>query len=185
MRRLAAGEVDLLGKLYALHGSAVLRRLGCLVTDTSPAEADDLCQEVFLTAYRIAGRYRETGQLRSWLLGIAFKKARGWQRKRWLRMKLMLGFTESEVALARGSARPSPESALLAKERYAAALSTLPQGLRTVLLMHAGDKLSGQEIADILGLKVNAVWTRLHRARAAVSRALGDAAPIAGAGGKP
>jgi RNA polymerase sigma-70 factor (ECF subfamily) len=48
------------------------------------ADADDMAQETFLAAWTHARSFREEGDVRSWLCGIAWRKARGAQRS-WFR----------------------------------------------------------------------------------------------------
>ncbi|NTV27819.1 MAG: sigma-70 family RNA polymerase sigma factor, partial [Methanothrix sp.] len=49
------------------------------------------------------------------------------------------------------------------------ALAALPEPQRQVLLLHVLENLSGEEIAETLGISPNTVWTRLHRARKTLS----------------
>src|SRR5207247_1559723 len=64
---------------------------------------------------------------------------------------------------------PSPD-ALVVRD----ALATLPLGQRAVLVLHYYEGLTAEEIAGLLGLRPNAVRTRLSRGRAALGRQLAD-----------
>ena len=87
MRRLAAGRVEALGLLHHRYARMVCSLMRRLVPSLTEADAEDLSQEVFLTLLETARRYREQGRFRSWLCGIAVRKARGWQRRSWFRLR--------------------------------------------------------------------------------------------------
>ncbi len=172
MQRLASGDLDALGPLHQRYGrmvaSLALRTEGSL----TPEEADDICQEVFLTLASTAPRYREEGRLRSWICGITVRKVRGWRRKTWVRRALHRehGDATAGVSLYRG---PSPVEQAAAREQVHQALAILPASQREVLVLHLIEGLSGAEVAHALGVSENAVWIRLHRARKALASKVG------------
>lgn len=157
MERLARGETNALGELYLRHAQPVLRFLTRSLLDTAAAE--DLCQEVFLTLAGTASRYTHQGRLRSWILGIAAKKAGGWRRRQWVRTRLLgtLGLSSE------GSTAPMPEHGR--RDVMEDAFEQLPIELREVLVLQLGEGLSGVEIAEVLGISHGAARVRLHRAR--------------------
>jgi RNA polymerase sigma-70 factor (ECF subfamily) len=157
MAQLARGETAALGELYMRHGQSTLRFLARTLRDT--ASAEDLCQDVFLTLPGAASRYTHQGQLRAWILGIAAKKARGWQRRQWVRTRLLGTFGLSSAS----TTAPTPETAR--SDAMAAAFDALPHDLREVLVLQVAEGLSGAEIAEVLGIGHGAVRVRLHRAR--------------------
>jgi len=157
MARLARGDTGVIGELYMRHGDQVLRFLTRTLRDGATAE--DLCQDIFLGLPGAASRYRDERKLRSWLLGIAAKKARGWQRRQWVRDRLLRGFWSAEQPPTAGEREPS------ALDQMAAAFDQLPHELREVLVLQVGEGLSGVEIAEVLSLSHGAVRVRLHRAR--------------------
>ncbi|MBN1962750.1 MAG: sigma-70 family RNA polymerase sigma factor [Deltaproteobacteria bacterium] len=59
------------------------------------------------------------------------------------------------------------------RQHIAQALSSLKPQHREVIALYVGENLCGEEIAKILGVEVKTVWTRLHRAREALNKALG------------
>jgi RNA polymerase sigma-70 factor (ECF subfamily) len=163
MAGLARGEVGCLRLLFLRYGDAVTRVVRGTLERASSAEADDICQNVFLTVLDAAPRYRETGQLRSWLFGIAIRKARSWQRRRWFRATLMRRRIEEETASGIAEAR-DPETMVSRREMVERALAKMTTGQREVFLLRASEGLSGEEIAQALGISLNAVFMRLHRA---------------------
>ena len=80
MRRLAAGDLGALGELYDRHWEDVHRFVVYATQDATDAE--DLAQNVFLTAARVAERYDGRASCRPWLIGIAVRLVeRKWQRQ--------------------------------------------------------------------------------------------------------
>ena len=53
-----------------------------------------------------------------------------------------------------------------------AALERVPEKYRTVLALYEVDGLAGSEVADLLGVSVQTVWTRLHRGRTLLEKVL-------------
>src|SRR3954470_18279729 len=85
VRLAQAGAIDAFGELVERNRRAVFRAaLACV---RSPAEADDVAQEAFVTAYRKLGTFRGDSQFRTWLLSITWRKAidRRKSISRWLR----------------------------------------------------------------------------------------------------
>jgi RNA polymerase sigma-70 factor (ECF subfamily) len=144
------------------HGSSVLRLVDNILFDVPGAHAEDVCQEVFLTVHEIAPRYQETGKFKSWLMGIAVRKARARRRKSWHRRKLLNGHAKEEAV--RWRAAPGPDETMEHHEQISHALSQLTKQQREVLLLRAVEGLSGEEIAAALGITLDAVWSRLKRA---------------------
>jgi RNA polymerase sigma-70 factor (ECF subfamily) len=172
MARLARGEAEPLGELYLRHGRSVIRVLSRSLAGTA-AEADleDLCHEVFLTAYRLAPRYIEMGKLRSWLFKIAFGKARGFRRKVWSRGRAHGQLRdEGRAGLASVSAVSTSTPEL--RQQIGDAMAALSAEQREVLVLAVGEGMSGREIAETLGISHNAVRARLHRGREAIHNAL-------------
>jgi len=59
------------------------------------------------------------------------------------------------------------------RQHIAVSVDALPEGLRTVFLLRDVDELSTEDTAELLGLSIPAVKTRLHRARLALREAIG------------
>jgi len=167
MATLATGELEALGELYRRHGALARSAIVRYAPEISAAELDELTQEVFLTLCDTATRYEEQQRFKAWLYGIAVRKTRSWQRTTWLRRRLLKSKHGEPVGLAR---RPggSPERAVALRELVDRTLARLTEGQRQVLLLHAVEGFTGEEIAEILGIRPETVWTRLHRVRRAV-----------------
>lgn len=164
MKRLASGDAAALGPLHGRYSRMVTSLLLRLDGKRSLADAEDLTQEVFLTLMNTAGRYTEQERLKSWICGITSRISRGARRTVWRRRGLL-----ARERGAPGMALPTTDGVderLDARRAVARALDSLPAAQREVMVLHAVEGLTGEEIAGVLGMKANAVWVRLSRARA-------------------
>jgi len=167
MAVLAAGEMAPLAELYTRYGAMVRGVIRRHAPEISIAESEELGQDVFLALAKSAGRYERGGRFRAWLFGIAVNKARGWRRSTWLRRNLLRRHQAdpSQDLDARGV---GPDTDAMRREEIRQALGRLSAAHREVLVLHAVDGFTGEEIAGILGIRPKTVWTRLHRARRAM-----------------
>jgi len=176
MAVLASGELYPLAELYARYGRTVRMTIRRFAPDCSEADAEELSQDVFLALAKSTARYEGGDRLRAWLAGIAVNKARGWRRSTWLRRNLLRRHHRDQVGIfaVQGTA-PDTEAEL--RDELRRALAELPRGQREVLLLSVVEGFTGEEIGQILGIRPKTVWTRLHRARKAMTRLLaGDEA---------
>jgi RNA polymerase sigma-70 factor (ECF subfamily) len=130
------------------------------------AEADDLVQETYLNAWR--GRQSfdlQSFGIRPWLLRILHNLFVS-RRLREARQPLVMESEQLEAAEEALEA-PLPASVDLGEmdEEVEAALGQLPVELRAVLVLWAVDELSYREIAEVCGVPIGTVMSRLHRAR--------------------
>jgi RNA polymerase sigma factor (sigma-70 family) len=170
MELLANGEMEPLGELYTRYGSAVRSLLWRILAPGQAEEAEDLCQEVFVTLFKTADRFERDRNLRPWLFGIAVRKARSWQRKRLIRGALLMRYAKENKTS--GPARPDAASAT--RYQIDRAMAKLPRAQREVLVLTVAQGMSGEQIAETLGVNLNTVWTRLRRARQSMRNQLGD-----------
>jgi RNA polymerase sigma-70 factor (ECF subfamily) len=163
---LAVSDVDARSTLdidavYTEHAPFIARVLVRLVGDG--AHVDDLLQETFLVAYRKRTSFDGSSAVRTWLYGIASRLAMRHRRgtSRFLHALGLLADAPERVA-----ADPSDD---LERARAAAAvravLDRLPFKQREVFVMYELEELEGAQIAELVGIPINTVWTRLHHAR--------------------
>ena len=144
------------------------------------ADAEDLVQETFLKAYRFRSRFEQGSNLRAWLFRIQYNAFVNRYRRRTKRREiydeLSMG-PVSELSMSREavSSLSDPDGnalrPLLAAE-LEAALESLPEDQRTVVLLADVEEFSYREIAEIVGCPIGTVMSRLHRARAALKEQL-------------
>jgi RNA polymerase sigma-70 factor (ECF subfamily) len=133
----------------------------------SPAIAEDVTQEVFLTVMADAGRYDATrAPVVAWLCGIA----RNLVRRRLDRDRLLEPLAEEELVLEAGSTSAHDQLGDLTRaERVEAlrqAILTLPLRYREALVLCDLQEMTYADAAAALGCAVGTVRSRLHRARA-------------------
>jgi RNA polymerase sigma-70 factor (ECF subfamily) len=184
MADLARGENRSLGELYRRHGDVVFRFICRLLAGEPAAQAEDLCQEVFLAIAGAARRYQDQGRFRSWALGIAARTTRSWQRRRWLSARILGRFGGSGLGMA-APTEGGPEASVACREGVAVALARLTPDQRAVFLLRTAEGMTGEEIAAALGISVNAVWQRLKRAHQVAEEAAREAGIFSQEGADP
>lgn len=154
-----------LGAVYRAYAPRVARwaaRLGGPTLD-----AEDTLQEVFLVVQRRLREFRGEAELSTWLFRITENVVRGRLRRE--RVRRWLGGSAEEVAGALPDGLPSPAEALergQAAARVYRILDGMNHNYRTALTLFELEGMSGEQIAALTGTSVDAVWVRLHRARA-------------------
>jgi len=142
-----------------------------------PHQAEEAAQETFLRAFRSFGRYDPSRPVRTWLLSIAAHRCIDLVRRRSLVEYLPFGAREF------AHADPGPESALIHKEsvdEVGRMLQVLNADERAAVILTYWYELSQAEIAAATGSTVDAVRTRLYRARRRLAAAAGSLRVTAG-----
>jgi RNA polymerase sigma-70 factor (ECF subfamily) len=123
-------------------------------------DAEDVLQETFLAALEGADRYRGQASVQTWLRQILMRQAaKVWHRDR--RWRNGVAITSADLAA------PSVHESAAADIRLDlhAALQRLAPDHRRVIVLREIEQLSYSEIAEVLGVPVGTVESRLHRAR--------------------
>ena len=148
------------------HQQAVRTFLRGLTANHS--DADDIAQETFLAAWTQARSFRGQGSVRSWLFSIAWRKAKGSQR-RWFRA------TQRDTAYHESSsgeelAETSAEDRIALRQ----ALQSLPMDQRAAVTLCLGSGYSHAEAADMLSIPVGTIKSHVLRGREKLRGILGD-----------
>jgi RNA polymerase sigma-70 factor (ECF subfamily) len=161
-----------------------LRRLG-----VREADAYDLAQKVFLTAYFKLPEFEGRSRLSTWLFGICQRVASDYRRSAPVRREVTTDAAELD---RHGAAPDQPGATLEASQRartLEAILNKLPDAQRDVFVLFELEGLSGEAIAELLQLAVGTVRSRLRLAREQFSRevkrlAAVEVSPAAAAAGE-
>lgn len=145
----------------------------------SREEAEDVSQEVFVTVFKAIDSFRGQSRLSTWLYRIAANHAKNrlkYLSRRKSGHKQTLDDTpEYELQHNHPSSHPSPDSVAIGRQTEALlreALSRLDEDYRLVIVLRDVEHLSYEEISEIAGLTLGTVKSRLHRARAALRKAM-------------
>jgi RNA polymerase sigma-70 factor (ECF subfamily) len=134
-------------------------------------DAEDAAQETFLRAYLQIGSYDTARSFKTWIMAIASHYCIDRLRRR--RVSLLSLDDEPLVqVLGLRCSAPLPDEAALHGERAVSmqhALAHLPAETRKVVALRYWGEFTCEEIAEATGSSVNAVKSRLHRARAALA----------------
>ena len=157
---VAAPGLDV-AEAYRSHGAFIANVIQGL-TGRGP-HVEELLHEVFIVAHKKRRDYDGRAAVRTWLYGIArhlsLRHNRGKRR--------FFGLLD-RARLEPEPTPPSPEAQGAEAERvvfFHQAFATLPIELREVVVLYYLEEQGGAAIADLLGLPIGTVWTRLRTAR--------------------
>jgi RNA polymerase sigma-70 factor (ECF subfamily) len=142
------------------------------------ADAADVVQEAMLRAFRYFDSYRE-GDARSWVMKIVRRSAYTWiERNRPSAMVSLADEAELDEIAGAASAETSGAEALLQSRselrRLDRLIEDLPAPLREMIVLRELQEMGYREIAEITGVPIGTVMSRLSRARAALRRSWDD-----------
>jgi RNA polymerase sigma-70 factor (ECF subfamily) len=144
----AAGDRAAFGVLYQRYGRMVH---GILLSRVPRAHAEDLVQDVFLTALKRLGSLRDPERFGGWLSMIARNRAIDFHRRARETVELV-----DDVA--------APEAGNDAEAlAVLAVLRTLPEAYRETLVLRLVEGMTGPEIARRTGMAEGSVRVNLHR----------------------
>jgi RNA polymerase sigma-70 factor, ECF subfamily len=169
LARCRQGEERAWSELYAANFDFVYRTAWRLGADAS--EVEDICQDVFIVAFRRLSSFVE-GRFTTWLYRVVANVVSERHRQRRFREGLRWLFGR-EPAVAPPPLRP--DRVFDAREDKAvvdAVLRRMAARKREVLVLFEIEGLPGDKVAELVGCKLETVWSRLHYARRDFERIL-------------
>ncbi len=173
IRAIQAGDMAAFDQLVVKHKDKLFNMVYWLLGDYQ--EANDCAQEIFIKVFKSIKKFRFESSFSTWLYRIAINTCRNKLKSsayRWKKKTVSLENPESSKQGNRSyeiqNGSPSPENKLEKKERIMLiqkAVNALPQEQNRVVVLRDIQGLSYQEIADITGLNLGTVKSRLARAR--------------------
>ena len=139
----------------------------------SGTDADDLVQETYMQAWKSFDNYELGTNCRAWLYKILFNKFDHYRRKKFTQAKYIQEADELVFGTAAWSA-PVPKD--ITDEEVIAALNSLADHYRSVILLADVHEFDYKEVAAILDIPIGTVMSRLSRARGQLKRTLARAA---------
>ncbi len=175
MRAFQEGDETAFATLYTRYRMPIYRFLARKLG--SPARAEDLCQEVFVAVVEHAREWRGEASVKTYFYRIAFNRAISDLRRSEHKVMVSEKETDDEDAPPRFEAvsTDSPERNVVEAERarlVREALAGIEPDFRDAILMKEYEGLTCEEIAEIMGVAVGTVKSRIFRGKVELKRRL-------------
>jgi RNA polymerase sigma-70 factor, ECF subfamily len=173
VERVLAGDASLFEILMRRYNQRLFRVARSILADDS--EAEDVMQEAYVRAFRELATFRGEARFSTWLTRIACHEALARARKR--RRLVPIGVGVVGEPPEPPSENAGPERDMENRELQAVlhdAVEILPDPLRAVFCLREVEGLSTEQTADALGLSVENVRVRLHRAKRGLRQTLDE-----------
>ncbi len=165
VERAAAGDVEAFEELYRVNVGRVYAL--CLRMAGDPTLAEELAQEAFVRAWQKLGSFRGASAFSTWLHRVTVNVVLGHRRstaRREARIRAVGNDLPHDVA--------GPEAGTAESIDLERAISSLPDGARTVFILHDVEGFRHREISSLMGIAVGTSKAQLHRARKLLRKAL-------------
>lgn len=173
--RCRAGAPGAFEELYRLHAP---RLFGVACRLVGRGEAEDLLQEIFLTAHRKLGQYKGESSLGTWLFRLGTNLCLDHLRSRGARLAQMSDSLVDDPE-AQGGTRAGAILGVVDRLDLERALASLPPGCRAVFVLHDIEGYEHGEIARMIGIADGTSKSQLHKARMRLRRVLAADRPPA------
>ena len=177
IRRAQQGDNSAFEQLLLAHQKKVYNL--CLRMAANPDDALDLSQEAFIKAWRALGQYQFEANFSTWLFRLTSNVCIDFlrQKKRRQETSLTENYDDSDegAELSLPDCAPLPEQQAITNEtkiELARAMGQLAPDHREILQLRVVEDLPYEQIADILGVRVGTVKSRLARARLSLRKIL-------------
>jgi len=164
-------SLDAIFREHAPFVWRALKRLG-----VHPADVDDVCQEVFVVAFRKIATFDETSSMRTWLYGIGIRVVSEYRRKAYRRREEITAVMPEESTPALQHEAIERRQAIELVDR---ALDQLDADKRAVFVLYELEEVPMAEVAKAVGCPLQTAYSR-HRA----ARKIVEATLYAAEGGK-
>lgn len=168
------GDAHAFDQLMTRYQLKVCKIIGRYVHDQS--EIMDVCQEVFIKAYRALRNFRGDSSFYTWLYRIAINTSKNYIISQGRRIpEFDIEVLDMERFMMRNAPRENgtPERLLMRDEIEHVVYDTidhLPKDLKTAIMLREMEGLSYEEIASVMDCPVGTVRSRIFRARAAIDK---------------
>lgn len=145
----------------------------------NPARAEDYTQEIFLRIFRHLGRFSGRSTLKTWVYRVAVNHCRSRLSRKRLFTKPLADEVGGEEGVDVEDPGRGPESRALAGDagrRIKKALDDVKPVFREAVILRDLEELTYDEIAEVLGVKIGTVRSRIARGREQLRLALEEAA---------
>jgi RNA polymerase sigma-70 factor (ECF subfamily) len=174
LERARDGDLDAFNDLVTLYQDSLFALVVRMVPDRD--QASDAVQEAFFSAYRNLRSFRG-GSVKSWLNRICVNAAMDIQRARKRRPAQPYPELEDEAWQPPAGAEADPERTAMDSERtrvLSDALARITHDQRAAIVLYDVEGYDYAEIADMTGVSLGTVKSRIHRGRLALRALLED-----------
>jgi RNA polymerase sigma-70 factor (ECF subfamily) len=175
VQRAQQGDSDAFASLFHSHKARIYSV--CLRMTNNTAEAEDLTQDAFLQVFRKLSTFRGDSALSTWLYRIAVNTVLMHFRKKALRQVSLDEPYNQDARQVRREYGSKDDRLTGSVDRIALAraIKELPDGYRTIFLLHEVEGFEHQEIAQLLDCSVGNSKSQLHKAKLRIRELLGYA----------
>jgi RNA polymerase sigma-70 factor (ECF subfamily) len=174
VRRAQQGDSDAFASLFHAHKARVYSV--CLRLTANTAEAEDLTQDAFMQVFRKLSMFRGDSAFSTWLHRIAVNTVLMRFRKKALPQVSLDEPYNQDARLVRREYGSKDARLAGSVDRIALtrAIGELPDGYRTIFLLHEVEGYEHQEIAELLDCSVGNSKSQLHKAKLRIRELLGQ-----------
>lgn len=175
VKRAQQGNSDAFAWLFYAHKARVYSL--CLRLTNNTAEAEDLTQDAFMQVFRKLSTFRGDSAFSTWLHRLAVNTVLMRFRKKALPQVSMDEPYNQDTRFVRREYGNRDARLTGSVDRIALtrAISELPEGYRTIFLLHEVEGYEHAEIAELLGCSVGNSKSQLHKAKLRIRELLGQA----------
>src|SRR5262245_25429762 len=174
LARCRRGEAKAWDELFDLHYAAAARFIFQLASDFSREDAEEICQETFLSVIKNLNSFQGESQFQTWLFRIAANKARDYRERRQAAKRgggqttisLQAEDPESGLSIDPPTSAPGPDSVLARAEQAAMvhqALAEMEEPCREIIELRYFGDLSYEELSRTLKLNPKTVSSSLSK----------------------
>ena len=176
IQKAQSGDTEAFAALFQAHKMRVYSL--CLRMTNNVAEAEDLTQDAFLQVFRKLSTFRGNSALSTWIYRVAVNTVLMRFRK-----KVVPQISLEEPWSNNAEARPSPReygsrdcnlAGCVDRLALTQAIRELPEGYRTIFLLHEVEGYEHSEIARLLGCSTGNSKSQLHKAKMRIRELLGN-----------
>jgi RNA polymerase sigma-70 factor (ECF subfamily) len=159
--RCQQGELAAFSELFQMQETAVYRL--ALTILQNEQDAEDAVQDVFLRVFEQIKGYQGQSAFKTWLTAITVNSCRDKLRRRKVRRALSLDWLRGQASHHNVPAEADQRQQ--SQQLWQLINTTLDDKHRLPLILHYHERLSCAEVADMLGLRISTVYSRLNTAR--------------------